>query len=112
MQIAETAHSEWKQGWPVILASGAGMSLPSLVMFSMGLFVAPLENEFGWSRTVITSGMTVMAVVGFFFGPVIGLLVDRFGPRRIAVPGVFLYCSMFAALALTPDSKLYLLTLW
>ena len=62
--IPEGRLGEWREGWTLVLASLAGMSLGALMTYTTGLFVAPLEAELGWSRSTIMSGLTVNAVMG------------------------------------------------
>ncbi len=107
-----SASNEWRKGWKLVVASCAGATLTPLSVYTMGLFVTPLEKTFGWSRTVITSGLTIYAVIGVIFAAVAGALVDRYGPRRIAIPGVVLYCVAFAALATATPSKVHWWGVW
>ncbi len=106
------ARAEWKKGWPVVVAAAAGMGLTPLMIYPMGLFIGPLEAEFGWSRTLITSGLTINAVIGVIFAPMMGVFIDRFGPRRIAIPGSLLFCIAFACLAFTGPSPVHWWSLW
>jgi MFS family permease len=106
------ARAEWASGWKLVVASSAGASLTPLSVYMMGVFVAPLEQAFGWSRTLITSGLTIYAVVGVLFAAVGGALCDRLGPRRIAIPGVLLYCAGIAALSTATGSQLYWWAIW
>ena len=45
------------------------------------VFIASLENDFGWSRSQLTSVYSVYLLVGGCVAPVVGLLFDRIGPR-------------------------------
>ncbi|MCK9542404.1 MAG: MFS transporter [Novosphingobium sp.] len=103
---------EWRGGWPVVLASAAGMSLTPLTTYTMGVFVTPLEEEFGWSRAFIATGLTVNAVTGVLLSVFVGALVDRFGPRRIAIPGVILFCVTFGLLSTTSGASIHWWLLW
>ena len=49
-----TAAQEWKGHWTLVLAAMAGMSFYSVVTYSLGTFIEPLENQFGWSRARIS----------------------------------------------------------
>jgi hypothetical protein len=40
----------------------------------------PLQNEFAWSRTEVSIGLTLFALVSLPLTPFAGLLVDRLGP--------------------------------
>lgn len=98
--------SEWRQGWPLAIAACAGMTLGPLPTYTMGLLMAPLEQEFQWSRALISSGLTVTSITGVLLSPFVGIAVDRMGPRRVAITGLLLFAAAFAALSLTNGSKI------
>jgi MFS family permease len=89
-----------------------GMSLVTLAVYSTGLFFQPLEREFGWSRAAVSFGLTINAIVAVPLGPFVGALIDRWGARRIAIPGVILYGILFASLSLVGSSPIYWWMLW
>lgn len=98
------ARMEWVQGWPLVLTSTAGMVVASSYVYSLGVFIQPVQQEFGWARRDIAIGLTIVSVMSMFSGPVVGYLVDRFGARRVGIPGVLFYCAAFASLAMTMGS--------
>jgi len=52
-------------------------------MWTFGIFFKPLENEFGWSRAVVSSAYTVF-LIGYAFSAIAaGRLADRYSPRPI-----------------------------
>ncbi len=53
------------------------------LLFSYGLFLKPLEVEFGWSRTLLSSGASVAFLVMGVLAVFGGRLVDRYGPRLV-----------------------------
>ncbi|MFC1941770.1 MFS transporter [Chloroflexota bacterium] len=53
-------------------------------------FFEPLVNTFGWSYTQISLAASLRGAETGLLGPVTGLLVDRWGPRRLMVAGVIL----------------------
>lgn len=112
MTDSRPAQGEWRSGWPLVMASTVGMSLTAVTTYTLGLFVVPLEQEFGWNRTLITSGLTVYAIIGVLFSAVVGALVDRIGPRRVAIPGVILYCLFLGALAMVAGAAWQWWLLW
>lgn len=97
---AQTAGQEWKAHWPLVLAGMLGMSFYSVITYSLGTFMAPLEQEFGWSRAQVSFGLTVFAFTAMLGGPLIGMAIDRLGTRRIAVFGLALSAIAFAAIGL------------
>ncbi|EQA96608.1 MFS family permease [Sphingobium wenxiniae] len=107
-----SALQEWKSGWLLVLAAGLGVSLGSIHIYATGLFIQPLEAEFGWSRAQITGGLSLLAVCGVLFSPVVGVAVDRWGSRRIAVPGSLFFCLSLMGLSLAGPSILSWWLLW
>jgi len=83
---AET-RQEWMDGWPLIFSSTLGISVSSIVVYSMGVFMLPLQKEFGWSRAEISSGLLINSGFAIICAPFVGRLIDRLGPRRICLPG-------------------------
>ncbi len=72
----------------VIVACGALMTCVGIgAMFSLAVFLQPISANTGWSRTGISSAMTldflVMGAAGFGWGA----LSDRFGPRLVVLAG-------------------------
>lgn len=68
----------------VVLMSGSG------IRASFGVFIKPIEEEFGWDRVSLS---TVAAVSLFLYGaigPLVGRLADRWGPRGVLVTGAIL----------------------
>src|SRR5260370_6264606 len=75
----------------VIVAAGALMTCVGIgAMFSLAVYLAPMSVETGWSRTGISSAMTldflVMGIAGFGWGAA----SDRFGPRAVVLAGATL----------------------
>jgi len=87
-----TAESESRSGssQPYIIAT-AFFSLLAIVGFALyGLpfFYDFFVREFGWSRTVVTSGNALgKLLVAPVFGFIAGWLIDRYGPRRMMMAG-------------------------
>ncbi len=80
----------------VSVALAAGLSF-----WSFGLYIDPLEQEFGWSRWSISGGFSIALLVGALASPLIGRGVDRYGPRRVVVLGAVLTAGSFLLLATT-----------
>jgi len=61
------------------------------------VFLLPLEREFGWSRSQLTSVYSVFLLVSGFTAPLIGLLFDRAGPRLVYGAGIACIGSAYLA---------------
>ena len=107
-----TAAEEWRINWLLVASAMAGISFGTIPTATLGLFMEPLQGEFGWSRTEISAGLTLFAIVSLPLTPFAGVLVDKVGARRVAIPGLALSGLMFAAFGLIGDSIAQWLTVW
>jgi MFS family permease len=89
-------------GWRVVVAACFGVmaGFGSLFVYTFTVFVKPLSAEFGWSREAISSGFGIAAVTLGVFSPMLGRLIDRFGPRRIILFCMTVFGCAIASLAL------------
>lgn len=92
--------AEWRAHGINLAPSLIGMAMVALHAYALGVMIAPLEQEFGWSRAEISAGPFVTSVTALLLAAFGGRAVDRYGPRRIALIGVPFYCCALAALSL------------
>ena len=106
------AAAEWRAHWPLVLASMLGFVMVGVANFSLGPFMASLEKAFGWSRSEITSGFSIYAVTCVICQPIVGRMIDRFGPRRIALSGIALTGCVLSLFSTANGSLTGWLLLW
>ena len=70
--------------------------------YAFGLFVEPLANEFGWTRTYISASLSFMAL-GSLTSPFMGRLMDRYGAKPIMVSSLIIMGVGFAFRPLMTD---------
>jgi len=88
-------------GWRVVVAAvfGVMVGFGSIVPYTFGLFLKPLSLEFGWRREAISAGFSIAALTLAAASPLLGFLLDRFGPRRIVLPCIAIFSIAYASLA-------------
>jgi MFS family permease len=86
--------------WLVVFVAALGISVSSINTYSIGVFVRPLQAEFGWGRADIMLGLSIATVAGTLFAPFVGILVDKVGARTIGIAGAASYCLTTAMLGL------------
>ncbi len=99
-------------GWWVVLASFVGLSLGSASMgvFGIGVFIRPLEAEFGWSRAQISFAAAIITYTIVVISPLQGYLIDRFGVRRVVLTCIPVFSVTLALLYFQgPDIRLFYL---
>lgn len=76
----------------------------TIAIMGLGVFIRPLQSEFGWSRAQVALVATVINLTVMVMSPVQGWLVDRFGSRRIVLPSLFAFAAGLMALYGLPRS--------
>jgi predicted MFS family arabinose efflux permease len=97
-----------KRSTVIVVACGAVMVFISMgTRQSFGLFLQPVTLDLGVGREVFS---LAIALQNLLFGlPLIGILADRFGSRKIALAGGFLYAAGLLLLSETGNPiSLYL----
>jgi MFS family permease len=87
-------------GWRVA-GAGAGLQFmqAGLNHQSFGAYIAVLAAEQGWSKTALSGAAALQSVETAVIGPLLGWLVDRFGPGIMIRIGVVLFAAGMAALS-------------
>ena len=98
------ARKEGFYGWTSVAMGGLVMfMLMGAFLMSFGIFLPILCKEFGWSITQV-SGASVMAItLGGVLGPLAGMFISKFGPRRSIVMGNTLMAVGFLVMYFLKD---------
>ena len=76
-------------GWVVVGASGTAVfARMAPAITTLTVFIYPMSQELGWSRTLISGAVSAGALSSIVLSPVIGWAIDRFGSRPVLVSGV------------------------
>lgn len=87
-------------GW-IVVAVAVLASLVAAGMRSMpGAFLVPVQDDLGWSKTTLSFAVSIGLVLFGLSGPFSGALMDRFGPKRIAILGLGIMALSMAGSAL------------
>lgn len=106
------AREEWAAHWLLVLTASVGFSFFSIMIGATGLFFEPLGREFGWSRTLLSAGASIATVMTAVLSPLFGALIDRFGSRKVVLPGLVLTMLSIASFSLLDGSSAQWLVLW
>ena len=69
--------------WVVLAATTVVILASSGVRAVFGVFIKPMEAEFGWDRTALSTVAALSFVFNGASGPFVGRLADRWGPRGV-----------------------------
>lgn len=74
-------------GWVIVSMSFLALALAYAVWYSFSVFFVALLKEFGWSRSIVAGAFSLFVIIHSVIGPVVGVMIDRFGSRRIFLLG-------------------------
>jgi MFS family permease len=87
-------------GWIMLVVVVFVMLAGSGIRAVFGVFIKPIEAEFGWSRAQLSGAAALSLFVLGAVGPMVGWLADVWGPRRVmllatAILGAGTCCRRF-----------------
>src|SRR5579871_1995415 len=78
---------EFRRGWLPLLACGVGLGLglSPIQPYASGIMASALHDAYGWPRAEILASLMVTPVALVLLSRRIGRLIDRIGPRKVAI---------------------------
>jgi len=84
--------------WVIAAVTFLVLLMTAGIRATPGVFIVPLEQEFGWNRAIISLSIAINIALFGLIGPFAASVMDRFGLRRIVLAAIAL---LVAAVALS-----------
>jgi MFS family permease len=94
---------EGRYRWVVVAAGGIIGCVAMGCLFSLPVFLAPMAQDTGWSRTGISAAMTFAFLVMGFAGVMWGALSDKYGARVVCLSGTGLLVASLLLASQAPN---------
>ena len=97
-------------GW-VVLAGVccAGFARQGPAVATLSIFIEPMTDEFGWSRTAMSVAVSIGGILAALASPVLGPIQDRYGARRMLCAAVLVTGVAAMLLSLTQSLLIFVL---
>lgn len=97
MQLPHILQNRW---W-LVFASAVGLTVgtSSIVFNSFSVFVKPVTQEFGWSRSDFSFSLTLVGLITVIASPIFGALLDRYSIKRVALPLIAIMAVAIACMS-------------
>ena len=94
MQQRLASRTPFYYGWVILGAAGSAMFVRNAAAsLTIAVFVYPLSEELGWSRTLISGAAAAGGLAATFMSPMVGRLIDRYGARTVLTVSILLLCA-------------------
>ena len=84
-----------------MVAAGGGIQFlqAGLLHQAFGAYLAVLSAQFGWSKTALSGAAALQPMEAAALGPILGWVIDRFGPQGMIRLGICVLGSGFMMLS-------------
>jgi MFS family permease len=99
------------QTFVIITAFFSLLAIVGFALYGLPFFYDFYIKEFGWSRTIVTSGNALgKLLVAPLFGFIAGWIIDRHGPRRMMMAGAIMTGIALIGLSLMDSLSIFYLS--
>ncbi|CAN5405551.1 MFS transporter [soil metagenome] len=90
--------SKFFYGWAIVAALAITETVSyGILYYAFSIFIDPMRNQFGWSSSTITGAFSVALLISGLSAPLVGMWLDRHGPRLLMTAGSILGAMMIFA---------------
>src|SRR6201747_27498 len=97
-------------GWAMVAVTFLNALITAGTVGAPGVFIVPLQHEFGWSTAEISSALSIRFILFGLMAPFAAALLNRYGLRNVTLSALLVVVSgLVASLAMTKVWQLMLL---
>jgi len=94
-QNSQPSSIKWLSGkisyrWVMAIAGMFVIFTSCNTNYSFGVFIKPLIDRFGWSRTTISIAVSIRSITTGITSPIVGNLSDKYGYKKFILIGIFI----------------------
>ena len=101
MRLNRNRHTIFYGWWIVGACFLIALYVGGTIFYGFTAIFEPIANEFGWSYVQISLAASLRGLEMSLLAPFIGILVDRWGPRKLIFSGAIILGSGFILLSRT-----------
>ena len=95
-------------GWWVVVACFLiAFYVGGAIFYGFTAIFEPIANEFGWSYSQISFAASVRGVEIGLLAPILGILADRWGPRKLIFGGIIIIGSALILLSCVTSLSMF-----
>ena len=98
-------------GWVMVAVTFFTALITAGTVGAPGVFIVPLQREFGWSTAEISSALSIRFILFGLMAPFAAALMNRYGVRNVTLSGLLIVASALVA-SLGMTKVWHLMLLW
>jgi MFS family permease len=110
MRVPDSVRGRVHPAWVVAAVAFVALLCAAGFRAAPGVLLVPLQNEFGWSRAMLSTAVGINLVLFGLASPFAAALMDRFGIRRVTASALVLIAAGSALPVLMTQSWQLMLT--
>ena len=110
IKLSDSHTLYWHYAWVIVVIIAGMQIVGSSIRMAFGVFIDPLQAQFGWSQGGIGFAYAICSMVSAVVAPLAGNLGDRFGAKKSMLVGIFVYLIGMLATAFVKDLWQFWLT--
>ena len=110
IKLSDSNTFYWHYAWVIVVIIAGMQIVGSSIRMAFGVFIDPLQAQFGWSQGGIGFAYAICSMVSAVVAPWAGNLGDRFGAKKSMLVGIFVYLIGMLATAFVKDLWQFWLT--
>tara|TARA_B100000929_G_scaffold288671_1_gene277631 strand:- start:1159 stop:2478 length:1320 start_codon:yes stop_codon:yes gene_type:complete len=110
IKLSDSNTFYWHYAWVIVVIIAGMQIVGSSIRMAFGVFIDPLQAQFGWSQGGIGFAYAICSMVSAVVAPLAGNLGDRFGAKKSMLVGIFVYLIGMLATAFVKDLWQFWLT--
>lgn len=93
----------------ILLTTGVVLTLSMGVRHGFGFWMQPISQANGWTRETYSLALALQNLLWGAFGPIAGMVADRWGTQRVVIAGAFSYMAGLLWMATVTQPSLFII---
>jgi MFS family permease len=93
----------------ILITTGVVLTLSMGVRHGFGFWMQPISQANGWSRETFSLALALQNLLWGAFGPIAGMVADRYGTQRVVIGGAFAYMAGLLWMATVTQPALFII---
>ena len=94
-------------GWIIVIVGAVTQFFQGIASQGFSSYMDLLQTEFGWTKAMLSGPRSITSIEGAITGPIEGILVDKFGPRKVVIAGLLISVLGYIIFGLTNNYIMY-----